>query len=330
MKTVMPDCCLGFSCLAGACHHNCCLGWEIDIDSESLARYRAIPGALGQRLREAIDESGDAAHFRLTLEERCPFLNGDHLCDLILELGEGSLCQICADHPRFLNEFSDHTEVGFGLCCEAAGRLILGWREPMRLVAVDDDSISIAPDADEAALLTLRDELIARTQDRSLPFSERLDDLARRCSLPERPWHAWRDFLLSLERLDDAWAGALSALPDKPPTLPEGWDIPFEQLTVYLLFRHLPGALEDGDVTGRARYCVLIAKLLAALLATQTAPCLGDLVELCRLYSSEIEYSDENVSAILDELDLLGQACPHAAECATIPLSPQGGNRHDP
>ena len=306
MKTVMPDCCTSFACLAGACRHSCCLGWEIDIDEDALTRYRAVPGELGRRLRAAIDEAEGAAHFRLIPEERCPFLNQDGLCDLIIELGADSLCQICADHPRFVSEFSDRTEIGLGLCCEAAGRLILGWQEPLRLVTVDDDGADASPDEEEAALLTLRDGLIARMQDRSLAFAARLEDLARRCQYPERPWHDWRAFLLSLERLDDAWADTLAALPEAPPPLPHRWDVPFEQLTVYLLLRHLPGALEDGDIAGRVRYCVLIASLLRALLAAQPSPELDDLVELCRLYSSEIEYSDENVGAILDELNRLG------------------------
>ena len=306
MKTVMPDCCRGFQCIAGACQHNCCLGWEIDIDADSLARYRAVPGPLGQRLREAIAEEHGVAHFRLTPGERCPFLNADNLCDLIIELGEGSLCQICADHPRFRSELSDRTEVGLGLCCEAAARLILGWREPMRLITVEDDGASEPADEEEAALLTLRDGLIALMQDRSLPFDKRLTALGRRCQYPARPWAVWRDFLLSLERLDDAWADILAALPDDPPPLAGDWDLPFEQLTVYLLFRHLPGALEDGDIVGRARYAVLIAELLRALLAIQPAPSLDALAELCRLYSSEIEYSDENVGAILDELSRIG------------------------
>ena len=127
MRIVMPDACRDFACLAGACRHNCCLGWEIDVDEAALARYQAVPGALGQRLRDAVDDTGESAHFRLTPEERCPFLNAGNLCDLLIELGEDSLCQICADHPRFRHELSDRTEVGLGLCCEAAARLLLGW-----------------------------------------------------------------------------------------------------------------------------------------------------------------------------------------------------------
>lgn len=306
MKTVMPECCRTFACVAGACRHSCCVGWEIDIDPDALARYRAVTGPLEERLRHAIGERDGAAYFRLTPEERCPFLNRDNLCDLIIGLGEDSLCQICADHPRFRNEWLDRTEVGLGLCCEAAGRLVLGWQEPLRLVTVDDDGVPDAPEEEETALLTLRDTLIVSMQDRLRPFADRLDMLAERCRYPERPWRAWRDFLLSLERLDDAWATALNTLPDDPPPLSAEWDVPFEQLAVYLLFRHMTGALEDGDIPGRVRLCVLVTKLLRALLAVMPAPTMDDLVELARLYSSEIEYSDENVGAILDELARLG------------------------
>ena len=302
MKTLMPECCRAFACLAGACRHSCCLGWEIDVDPAALARYRAVTGPLGERLRHAIEEQDGVAHFRLTPEDRCPFLNRDNLCDLIIGLGEDSLCQICADHPRFRNEWSDRTEIGFGLCCEAAGRLILGEREPLRLVTMDDDGLPDAPDEEESALLTLRDTLMTHMQERSRPFDDRLAELAERCRYPERPWRAWRGFLLSLERLDHAWEIALSTLPDDPPPLSAEWDVPFEQLTAYLLFRHLPGALENGDVPGRVRFCVLMTKLLRALLIAMPAPTMDDLVELARLYSSEIEYSDENVGAILDEL----------------------------
>ncbi|MCH5286925.1 MAG: flagellin lysine-N-methylase [Christensenellaceae bacterium] len=306
MRTVTPDCCAGFSCIAGACRHSCCVGWEIDIDDGALRRYRAVPGELGERLREAIGQADGAAHFRLTPEERCPFLNRDNLCDLIIAMGEDSLCQICADHPRFRNEWLDRTEIGLGLCCEAAGRLILGWEEPARLVTADDDGAEETLDDEEAALLALRDGLIARMQARSVSFAKRLEALSERCGYPERPWHEWRDFLLTLERLDDAWATALNALPDDPPLLGPDWDAPCEQLAVYLLFRHLPGALEDGDIQGRVRFCVLITRLLRTLLAVQTKPSMEDFVELARLYSSEIEYSDENVGAILDELACLG------------------------
>ena len=133
MKVRRPEYYDRFRCIAGACSDSCCIGWEIDIDEEKEALYRKIPGALGERMKHCID--WEEGHFILQgKEERCPFLNQENLCDLILELGEESLCDICREHPRFYDWFDGLTEAGLGLCCEAAGRLVLAQEEPVRFV----------------------------------------------------------------------------------------------------------------------------------------------------------------------------------------------------
>ena len=121
-----------FQCIGGVCKHNCCIGWEIDIDSDTYQKYQGISGNLGNRLKEHISIE-DTPHFILQNGERCPFLNDKNLCDIILEKGEDFLCQICSDHPRFRNFFTNCTEVGLGLCCEEAARLILSQEEPFSM-----------------------------------------------------------------------------------------------------------------------------------------------------------------------------------------------------
>lgn len=310
---IAPSYYRAFACLAGQCRHSCCVGWEIDVDEASLARYRRLQGDIGRRLNEAIDESGEAACFRLTDDERCPFLNRDGLCDLILAEGEDILCQICADHPRFRNFFSDRTEIGLGLCCEAAGRLILTHAEPVWLEVIEETAPDDALTDEEAALLALRDRLTGVMQDRALPVEQRLRNLptAAGLTLPPIDHAHWCGVLLSLERLDEAWTDRMQALqaclePGEAPCSPE-WEIAFEQLAVYLLFRHLPGMLDDGDAAGRIAFVWLIVSLLRDLCAlhrkTHGSVSIDDFIELCRLYSSEIEYSDENMLTLLSELD---------------------------
>lgn len=302
-----------FACLMGACRHSCCVGWEIDIDEDSLARYTSLGGTTGEKLCQNIDRTGEAACFRLTEDERCPFLNRDGLCELIIAEGEDILCQICADHPRFRNFFSDRTEIGLGLCCEAAGRLILTHREPVRMVLIDEDDVPGETDGDEQALLILRDRLTAVMQDRTQPVTERVHSMLKNAglSLPEIDFTHWADELLDLERLDAAWTDRLTELKTVPctsdaPASPE-WEIAFEQLMVYLLFRHLPAALDDGDITGHIAYSTLVWRILRRMCAIHLtlhgSVSLDDFIELCRLYSSEIEYSDENLSAILNRLN---------------------------
>lgn len=174
MRIGKPDYYDQFQCIAGACSDNCCIGWEIDIDEERKRRYAEVQGRLGERLRRCID--WEESHFILQgEEERCPFLNDGNLCDLILELGEEALCDICREHPRFYDWFDGYTEMGLGLCCEAAGRLILGRPEPMKLVAEGDVEVS----CEEEFLFQARDTAFQILQNRDKPVWERLSEFLR-------------------------------------------------------------------------------------------------------------------------------------------------------
>lgn len=94
-----------FRCIGSDCTENCCIGWEIDVDEDSLAYYETVPGDFGERLRASIApadaQTGEPAHFRLDAEERCPLLNDCNLCEVLLTLGGDKMAQICTDHPRY-------------------------------------------------------------------------------------------------------------------------------------------------------------------------------------------------------------------------------------
>ena len=78
--------------------------------------------------------------------------------------------------------------------------------------------------------------------------------------------------------------------------------MPFLQLAAYFLYRHLPGALDDGAYQERALFALVSCRILQHMLAAKENPARDDLAELARMYSAEIEYSDENLSAMLDWL----------------------------
>lgn len=135
MNIYAPDYYALFHCVADRCRHTCCAGWEIDIDSRSLERFRALPGEIGKRVRAGISEEG-TPHFALDENGRCPLLEPSGLCALITEAGDGALCDICRDHPRFRNFYTERVEVGLGLVCEEAARIILMRKTPMSLVRI--------------------------------------------------------------------------------------------------------------------------------------------------------------------------------------------------
>lgn len=299
MIHVAPSYYPSFRCIAERCQHNCCIGWEIGIDEQTAAKYKAVGGTLGRRLTAHIVTTDEGCSFALTEDERCPFLNTDGLCDIFCTLGEDALCQICADHPRFRNYFSDRTEIGLGLCCEEAARVILT-SDSDELIRLDDDGEQTTPYPEETALLAARDALFAVACDRTKTIREREAALLSRAGCS--PLSAQELFARfePLERLEDDWSDVLAGLPDAPDTEPPPeLQTAFERLFVYFLYRHIPGALDDERLSQRIAFAAHSVKVLRLLCAANgnTADVLTD---LARRYSAEIEYSDENLDALTD------------------------------
>lgn len=154
MNIYVPDYYPLFHCKAGNCRHTCCIGWEIDIDDDSLSRFHAMPDVWKHV------ESAETPHIRLEAGERCPFLDDEGLCSMILKYGEDALCKICRDHPRFRNYWTTREEVGLGLVCEEAARLILTRETPMKLVLSEGSIGTEELPEDEQWLMELRNRLL--------------------------------------------------------------------------------------------------------------------------------------------------------------------------
>ncbi|MBR6709794.1 MAG: flagellin lysine-N-methylase [Clostridia bacterium] len=322
MQYFTPDYYSSFQCIASACRHSCCIGWEIDIDADTREAYQRIEGELGKRLASYIADDEESSHFHLDEQERCPFLRRDGLCDLILELGEGALCQICRDHPRYRNIFAGREETGLGLCCEAAAELILSQQTPMRWILSGEDCDETPRFPEEEALLVLREKVMEALQNRTHSLAERIDRLlsARDRQVFLRSPCEWAHIYTQLEQLDAAWGELLTGLKrssmDTWPKLDAAWEIPFEQLAVYFLCRHLPGALEDGRECERIMFSLLSTAMIAALFANAGTQSMAALVELARMYSSEIEYDEDNVEALLNAIaDMRGEGCDEDSSC---------------
>ena len=313
MKEFAPKIYKDFRCIAAECRHNCCIGWEIDIDEDTLAFYRAQTGEIGEELRKNIEITDGCASFRLDEHERCPFLNRRNLCDIYLTLGENALCQICRDHPRFRNFFSDRTEVGLGLCCESAARLLLCAETPFSLIQIADDGETQTPTPEEAAFFAFRERVFLSAQDRNLPPEQRLQTILDTVGahLPQKSPAAWAAFYAALERLDHGWDAALETLCTLPPDafaapFMKEAELFFENLLCCFLYRHLAGALDDGNLSVHAAFCVHGVQFLWALYRACAKEHAGFDVDLAlnlvRQYATEIKYSAENLEAVLDAL----------------------------
>ena len=170
MKLYAPKYYKNFKCIADKCEHSCCIGWEIGVDGDSLEKYEHLSGGYGDAVKMSISYDGEP-HFKLCDDDRCPHLNEQGLCNIILSLGEVYLCDICREHPRFYN-YTDVAEMGIGMSCPEAARIILASSDYMSIEEVGE--VSAHGDEIEFNGRIMRGKVYATLSDSSLCYSERL------------------------------------------------------------------------------------------------------------------------------------------------------------
>lgn len=306
MITIYPDYYNSFKCTAANCRHNCCIGWEIDIDPDTADYYQTIPGDFGERIRKNITWDTIPC-FSLVEGDRCPMLNSRGLCDIMLTLGEDSVCDICAEHPRFYNYLDSHTECGLGLCCESVCDLVIGKKDPVKLIGYTDELGNLL-------VFKLRNDVIALLQDRDKSIVERLNNILKRCSHPGLHFSLPNavDMLLSLERLSAEWTDILDTLAKVDCSADyDGFNIhmkdritEYEQLLVYIVYRYMISP--EYDPISIAGFTCFVYHIIYAAGAAQYTKngsfTFEDQADLIRMFSSEIEYSTENLDIILEYL----------------------------
>jgi len=273
---LQPDFYECFRCRASACRHSCCRGWEIDIDENTLELYQNLSGSWKDKMDAAIacDESG--AHFRLTEDERCPFLQQDGLCELICAFGEDALCDICALHPRFYELVGSYELAGLGLSCEAACDLLLAEEGELTLRCEETGEMIAFP--------ALLESLGCKNAEEALRFipTENLDRMVLHLERTEPIDAAWTE---ELDRLRKALqAGAKPELPTGPR---------YDRMLQYIVYRSIEHAESAGwqAVLRYAREGVSFVALQDALHGADP--------EHLRRWSEQIEYSTENVELLL-------------------------------
>lgn len=304
MEMTAPSYYEDFCCLADRCRDNCCrTGWEIVIDEKTMDGYRRLPQPQRERILAGIRKDAEGAYCIQPRDGQCPFLDERGLCSLVLELGEAQLGDICALHPRYREWFPGRMEIGVGLCCEEAARLILSDPAPAEFVTYLTDADPDDEDEEDLPLYPvlseLRDRLFALLQDRARPLGRRMADTLRLAKavqdrinreqvpptdlLPDQlmPEPAdWQSMLAALlethremECLEPGWAERLKDLSEHLEGLDwlgfrqalDGRGYEYEHLMVYLVFRYSLKAVYDGDFLGKVQQAVVMTLMMAAL-----------------------------------------------------------------
>ncbi len=291
MKLYAPKYYLDFKCIAERCRHSCCIGWEIDIDNDTMKKYSALTEEYGKNIAESIEDS-ETPHFRLGEDERCPHLDSRGLCRIIKNLGDSYLCDICREHPRFYSDTPRGKEVGLGLSCEEACRIILasdGYADiieigevPGEIEEKDFDSVSH------------RSRIFSILSDRSIKYPEKLRRISSLYALsPAEDAHA---LLSSLEYLDEAHRESFLCYREDTP-VPSEHEPELERALAYFIYRHCSGAADEYEFRSSLGFSLFCERLLASCAISSALP----LPDLARIISEEIEYSEDNTEAIKEE-----------------------------
>ncbi len=126
-----------FSCAADKCTDNCCGGWLIEIDADTLQALKEYEGPLRCAIDKAVDF--EASCIRMNDEGRCELLNEKGLCRLVLERGEDFISQICHLYPRHVEEYEGIREWSISLSCPVAAKMLIDRSEPSEYTVTDND-----------------------------------------------------------------------------------------------------------------------------------------------------------------------------------------------
>lgn len=315
MKTVMISCMKDFACLAGACPDTCCRDWEIALDEQTLARYEAMPGELGEQIRAEIRDD-DGACFQLR-GGYCPFLNEDGLCRIQLAHGAEALSRNCDYFPRFVEEYGATREVTFSPACPEAARRLLH-AEILELDTQEDGIPVTEPNELDPALYlglrALRGRMLRLAAEQK-PLNERLKELLalaeaaqkqldkgkpeKLLQLPERK--RIKAFRPNEEELVQFYAGLTILRPDWPEMLrrePAAYTEEAETAAARYLYHHLfryaLKAVNDDALLPRVRAGVWGAVLIRRLISAGVDP-----VTAVYRYSREIEHNEENFTRVM-------------------------------
>ncbi len=298
MKIFAPKYYNAFKCIAGKCNHTCCALWEMPVDEKAIDYYKSLDEENSRWVLSKI-ETGDEPRFCLVENRKCAFLRGDGLCEMIIRLGENSLCSVCREHPRFYNLLSDRCETGLGFCCEEAVRVAMtSESDELVEVGVDDEPCALT-DEIEKSVLALREKTFSIIDGHGT-LNEKILKLEKSFSVPQKSTKIKETLsvFLGLEELESGFHALLSSV-ETDGEIKSEYGEKLTRLLKYFIYRHTTLSESEFDFSVRLGFCTLSVRIVDALVRGKDE---NYFIETVRRYCAEIEYSDNNMIAILEEL----------------------------
>ena len=311
-----PDFYDQFKCIASRCTDTCCVGWEIDIDETTQEVYRKVSGVFGDRLRANIEDG----HFKLLPHDRCPFLDKDNLCEVYQHLGEDALCDICTEHPRFVEVYGDIMERGLGLCCEEAARLLLEGESPLTFTCEECDEPEDELDEDDIEVrnevLYMRESFFKTLADSSISLGNKLYQVfgytGENIFEPFESASAMLELLGKAESYGPDWDAAFARIKARveaanaKPLSDQGSFTENEscRLLTYLIYRHYAKCLFEGREQGKLKFALFFWNLARFFTRELAGNAPGDIkINAVKILSKQLEYCQEIMELVEISLD---------------------------
>lgn len=323
MLIKVPDYFGKFKCIAERCKDSCCIGWEITVDEEARHKYTKDSSDI---CREIVEKTQHGC-FPLENDGRCAFLDENGLCRIISTLGDGYLCDICREHPRYYGIGKDGLEGGLGLGCEEAARLILAsggkagfeYTERESKYFSEDEYSDFSDSVREdiykrlgelgvSELIRYLSEVAAEADEIVFDISSGLgkgelspvEPKAADPSSVSKKLTSYLGILAECEALSDGWKMLVEAAKcvDINEIIKSEKEI--KSLFFYFTHRYVRECVEDMSCRPRILFALFSA--LSTIAISKVINTDEPLVRAAVEFSKNIEYSTENVDMILDEL----------------------------
>ncbi len=327
-----PDYFKKFKCKADKCKDCCCIGWEIDIDNHTSEIYKNTKGKFGERLKNNISNNS----FILDGKERCPFLNKDNLCDIIIEKGNNYLCDICREHPRYYEWYDDLKEGGIGLCCEEAVSIILSLTHKPEYIEkeIEDEDTYLIDNNFFNFLYEAREKIINHIYDENIDFNKRLCDILdfseklqslsdnEIFKIPEMYSESSNEkynlkpilqFIKTLEPIDKNWIPYIDSIIGIHDTVilkvkelrNTELNRYYTNISAYFIYRYFLKGVFTGEFLSSVKFMAISIAIIEYMflckhIETQ-AISFDDCIEIVKNYSKQMEYCEQNMEIISEQ-----------------------------
>ena len=258
------------------------------------------------------------------------------LCEIYINLGEKHLCQICAEHPRYYEWFKNCKEVGIGLCCEEAARIILSETKPFSTSEVNipyEDCYEYNTEI-YSYLYSVREKIlnyintandlnscirnilwycniIQQNIDNNLLDDENIFDIH---SEKKSDIIKLLEFFLTLDANSDSWIAYLNSCIniykkhsskilefEKQNTEINNY---LKNISNYFIWRYFLKGTFDEEIISKISLmaisiCIIKILFFCKWIENGTIG-LDDCIDLVRNYSEEIEYNEDNLNKLYD------------------------------